>query len=139
MKVNEKVSTYLKQIMKEQKVSGLTDKEIDLYETALANYIKINKGKDWLDKDDIVLSIEEEGDYMVDMDKKMLEKVCNHMAKSIYNYRRKLFGIGSTPNAQSLIHFITELMKEQLPISYPNYEAIEKFWGRYKVENEITI
>ena len=71
---------------------------------------------------------------MVDMDKKMLEKVCNHMAKSIYNYRRKLFGIGQTPNAQTLIHFITELMKEQLPISYPNYEAIEKFWGRYRPE-----
>ena len=135
MKVNEKVSSYLQQLLKSQKVSGLTSKEIELYEDALQNYMVINKGQDWLGKDDITLETKEEGDFMVDMDKQMLEKACSHMAKSIYNYRRKLFGIGSTPNADRLIHFITELMKEQLPISYPNYEAIEKFWGRYTPEN----
>lgn len=135
MKINEKVSSYLKQLLKSQKVSGLTSKEIGLYEDALKNYMVINKGQDWLGRDDITLETKEEGDFMVDMDKQMLEKACSHMAKSIYNYRRKLFGIGSTPNAESLIHFITELMKEQLPISYPNYEAIEKFWGRYNPKN----
>jgi hypothetical protein len=135
MKINEKVSSYLKQLLKVQKVSGLTPKEIKLYEDGLRNHIVINKGQDWLDKDDITLTSKEEGDFMVDMDKEMIHKACNHMAKSIYNYRRKLFGIGSTPDAQRLVHFITELMKEQLPISYPNYEAIEKFWGRYNPEN----
>ena len=134
MKSSEKVGSYLKQLLKASQVSGLTKNEIELYVEALKNHIIINKGQTWLDKDDISLEVEEEGDFMVDMDKKMLEKACNHMAKSIYNYRRKLFGIGTTPNAQSLIHFITELMKEQLPISYPNYEAIEKFWGRYRPE-----
>ena len=134
MKSSEKVGSYLKQLLKASQVSGLTKNEIELYVEALKNHIVINKGQDWLDKDDISLEVEEEGDFMVDMDKKMLEKACNHMAKSIYNYRRKLFGIGHTPNAQTLIHFITELMKEQLPISYPNYQAIEKFWGRYNPE-----
>jgi len=134
MKSSEKVGSYLKQLLKASQVSGLTKNEIEIYAEALKNHIIINKGQTWLDKDDISLEVEEEGDFMVDMDKKMLEKACNHMAKSIYNYRRKLFGIGTTPNAQSLIHFITELMKEQLPISYPNYEAIEKFWGRYRPE-----
>ena len=134
MKSSEKVGSYLKQLLKASQVSGLTKNEIEIYVEALKNHIIINKGQTWLDKDDISLEVEEEGDFMVDMDKKMLEKACNHMAKSIYNYRRKLFGIGQTPNAQTLIHFITELMKEQLPISYPNYEAIEKFWGRYRPE-----
>ena len=134
MNINEKVGSYLKQLLKASQVSGLTKNEIELYVEALKNHIVINKGQDWLDKDDISLEVEEEGDFMVDMDKKMLEKACNHMAKSIYNYRRKLFGSGHTPNAQTLIHFITELMKEQLPISYPNYQAIEKFWGRYNPE-----
>ena len=134
MKSSEKVGSYLKQLLKASQVSGLTKNEIELYVEALKNHIIINKGQTWLDKDDISLEVEEEGDFMVDMDKKMLEKACNHMAKSIYNYRRKLFGIGHTPNAQTLIHFITELMKEQLPISYPNYQAIEKFWGRYNPE-----
>ena len=134
MKSSEKVGSYLKQLLKASQVSGLTKNEIELYTEALKNHIIINKGQTWLDKDDISLEVEEEGDFMVDMDKKMLEKACNHMAKSIYNYRRKLFGIGQTPNAQTLIHFITELMKEQLPISYPNYQAIEKFWGRYNPE-----
>jgi len=134
MKSSEKVGSYLKQLLKASQVSGLTKNEIVIYAEALKNHIIINKGQTWLDKDDISLEVEEEGDFMVDMDKKMLEKACNHMAKSIYNYRRKLFGIGQTPNAQTLIHFITELMKEQLPISYPNYQAIEKFWGRYNPE-----
>ena len=134
MKSSEKVGSYLKQLLKASQVSGLTKNEIEIYGEALKNHIIINKGQTWLDKDDISLEVEEEGDFMVDMDKKMLEKACNHMAKSIYNYRRKLFGIGHTPNAQTLIHFITELMKEQLPISYPNYQAIEKFWGRYNPE-----
>ena len=134
MKSSEKVGSYLKQLLKASQVSGLTKNEIEIYAEALKNHIIINKGQTWLDKDDISLEVEEEGDFMVDMDKKILEKACNHMAKSIYNYRRKLFGIGQTPNAQTLIHFITELMKEQLPISYPNYQAIEKFWGRYNPE-----
>ena len=134
MKSSEKVGSYLKQLLKASQVSGLTKNEIELYTEALKNHIIINKGQTWLDKDDISLEVEEEGNFMVDMDKKMLEKACNHMAKSIYNYRRKLFGIGQTPNAQTLIHFITELMKEQLPISYPNYQTIEKFWGRYNPE-----
>jgi len=137
MKTNEKVTSYLKKIMKDQKVSGLTDKEIILYESALLNHIKITKGNDWLDKDDIELSDVEVGDYMVSMDKQMLQKACEHMAKSIYNYRRKLFGIGETPNPQMLISFITELMKEQIPIKYPSYETLAKFWGRYKPQNDI--
>ena len=137
MKTNEKVTSYLKKIMKDQKISGLTDKEIILYESALLNHIKITKGNDWLDKDVIELSDVEVGDYMVSMDKQMLQKACEHMAKSIYNYRRKLFGIGETPNPQMLISFITELMKEQIPIKYPSYETLAKFWGRYKPQNDI--
>ena len=139
MNINEKVGSYLKQLLKASQVSGLTKNEIELYTEALKNHIIINKGQTWLDKDDISLEVEEEGDFMVDMDKKMLEKACNHMAKSIYNYRRKLFGIGETPNPQMLISFITDLMKEQIPIKYPSYETLAKFWGRYKPQSEISL
>ena len=103
MKSSEKVGSYLKQLLKASQVSGLTKNEIVIYAEALKNHIIINKGQTWLDKDDISLEVEEEGDFMVDMDKKMLEKACNHMAKSIYNYRRKLFGIGQTPDATGLL------------------------------------
>ena len=64
-----------------------------------------------------------------DHDKDMIIKLVRKLNNSIVNYRRKVFGSkGGAVSHVYIAHMLNLMMKEGMPIFYPNYELIDKFF-----------
>lgn len=114
-------------------LSGLTDNEKEEYKISLQNEIKRLKLNGLLN-DDENLSIEQEWIWKSNQDKLMLKKLFSHISKTIYNYRRKIYGWTKMPDEQFVSSVMYDMMKEVLMIYYPNYKAIDVFWGESDYE-----
>jgi len=74
-------------------------------------------------------------DWKMSQDKDMVIQMVESLSKRIFNYRRKIFGLKDTsPNKTYISHYVNELMKEGMPISYPNQKLIDKFFSGEKIE-----
>ena len=70
-----------------------------------------------------------------DHDKTMVMKLIKKMNSTIVNYRRKVFGLkGGMVSETHISHIVNELMKEGMPIFYPNRELIDKFFRGEPIE-----
>ncbi len=70
-----------------------------------------------------------------DHDKTMVMKLVKRMNSTIMNYRRKVFGLkGGMVSETHISHIVNELMKEGMPIFYPNRELIDKFFKGDPIE-----
>jgi len=68
-------------------------------------------------------------EWMMDMDKGMVIQMVGSLEKRIFNYRRKIFGlVGTTPQKEYIAYMVNEMMKEGLPIRYPDQDVIDKFF-----------
>ena len=74
-------------------------------------------------------------EWKMDMDKSMVVQMCESVAKRVFNYRRKVFGlIGTTPSSTYISHMVNEMMKEGMPIYYPDQDVIDKFFRGEPIE-----
>ena len=74
-------------------------------------------------------------EWMMDMDKSMVIQMVGSVEKRIMNYRRKIFGLKDTgPNKTYIAHMVNELMKEGMPIKYPDPELIDRFFKGGEIE-----
>lgn len=74
-------------------------------------------------------------DWKMSQDKEMVIQMVNSLEKRIFNYRRKIFGLKrSNPSSTYISHMVNELMKEGMPLFYPNRELIDRFFNGGKIE-----
>ena len=74
-------------------------------------------------------------EWMMDMDKGMVIQMVGSLEKRIMNYRRKIFGlVGTTPQKEYIAYMVNEMMKEGMPIRYPNQDVIDKFFRGEGIE-----
>jgi len=74
-------------------------------------------------------------DWKMAQDKEMVIQMVKSLEKRIFNYRRKIFGLkGTNPNSTYITHMVNELMKEGMPIFYPNRELIDRFFKGGEIE-----
>mgnify|MGYP003962418587 FL=1 len=74
-------------------------------------------------------------DWKMSQDKDMVIQMVKSLEKRIFNYRRKIFGlVGSNPNSTYIAYMVNELMKEGMPIFYPNPELIDRFFRDGEIE-----
>ena len=68
-------------------------------------------------------------EWMMLQDKEMVIQMVKSLEKRIFNYRRKIFGlVGTTPQKEYIAYMVNEMMKEGLPIRYPDQDVIDKFF-----------
>ena len=114
-------------------LSGLTKNEQEEYKISLKNEMKRLQIKKLLKEGD-KLSTEQEWIWKANQDKLMLMKLFRHMSKTIHNYRRKIYGWTNMPDQNFVSEVMQEMMKEALTIRYPNWKAIDVFWGESEYE-----
>jgi len=74
-------------------------------------------------------------DWKMSQDKDMVIQMVKSLEKRIFNYRRKIFGlVGSNPNSTYIAYMVNELMKEGMPLFYPNRELIDRFFKGGEIE-----
>ena len=74
-------------------------------------------------------------DWKMSQDKDMVVQMVNSLSKRIFNYRRKIFGLKDSGVSKAYISYmINELMKEGMPIYYPDYELIDRFFTGGEIE-----
>ena len=74
-------------------------------------------------------------DWKMSQDKDMVIQMVKSLEKRIFNYRRKIFGlVGSNPNSTYIAYMVNELMKEGMPLFYPNRELIDRFFNGGEIE-----
>ena len=74
-------------------------------------------------------------EWMMLQDKEMVIQMVKSLEKRIFNYRRKIFGlVGTTPQKEYIAYMINEMMKEGMPIRYPDQSVIDKFFRGGKIE-----
>jgi|TARA_Y100000296_G_scaffold85303_1_gene120840 hypothetical protein len=114
----------------------LTKVERNRYKESLKNSITRWRIKGLLGKDEIP----DTGgkliwDWKMSQDKDMVVQMVNSLSKRIFNYRRKIFGLKDSGVSKAYISYmINELMKEGMPIYYPDYELIDRFFTGGEIE-----
>ena len=74
-------------------------------------------------------------DWKMSQDKEMVIQMVKSLEKRTFNYLRKIFGLnGSSPNSTYIAHMVNELMKEGMPLFYPNRELIDRFFKCGEIE-----
>lgn len=74
-------------------------------------------------------------DWKMSQDKEMVIQMVKSLEKRIFNYRRKIFGlVGSSPQQEYIAYMVNELMKEGMPLFYPNRELIDRFFKGGEIE-----
>ena len=115
---------------------NFTPKEKDNIKENLKNTLSRWRMKGLIGKDELP----EEGSEIIwewkrDHDKDMIIKLVRKLNNSIVNYRRKVFGLkGGMVSEAHISHIVNELMKEGMPIFYPNRELIDKFFKGEPIE-----
>ncbi|MBT7755586.1 MAG: hypothetical protein HN726_05355 [Candidatus Magasanikbacteria bacterium] len=114
----------------------ITRVERERYKESLKNSITRWRIKGLLGKDEIP----DTGgkliwNWKMSQDKDMVIQMVSSVSKRIFNYRRKIFGLKDTgPNKTYIAHMVNELMKEGMPIFYPNPELIDRFFRDGEIE-----
>ena len=115
---------------------NFTPKEKDNIKENLKNTLIRWRMKGLIGKDELP-SVDSDiiWEWKRDNDKTMVIKLVKRMNSTIVNYRRKVFGLkGGMVSEAHISHIVNELMKEGMPIFYPNRELIDKFFKGEPIE-----
>jgi|TARA_B100001964_G_C14206082_1_gene588188 hypothetical protein len=115
---------------------NFTPKEKDNIKENLKNTLIRWRMKGLIGKDELP-SVDSDiiWEWKRDNDKTMIIKLVKRMNSTIVNYRRKVFGLkGGMVSEAHISHIVNELMKEGMPIFYPNRELIDKFFKGEPIE-----
>ncbi len=110
-------------------LSGLTPKEKEMYVKAFDIEMKMLKNNGLLDEDGLP-DDRQLDEWKISMDKNMIQKLVKRIHKTIFNYRRKIFGVSSMAPEPIIAEEINHLMKELIEIRYTNWEAWDKFFEK---------
>ena len=115
---------------------NFTPKEKDNIKENLKNTLSRWRMKGLIGKDELPgAGSEIIWEWKRDHDKTMVIKLVKRMNSTIVNYRRKVFGLkGGMVSEAHISHIVNELMKEGMPIFYPNRELIDKFFKGEPIE-----
>ena len=74
-------------------------------------------------------------DWKMSCDKDMTIRIVKSLTKRINNYSRKFFGLKGSPMMEGYVaHMVDIMMREGMPIQYPNRELIERFFRGEVIE-----
>ena len=74
-------------------------------------------------------------DWKMYEDKLMTIRLVKSLSKRINNYRRKMFGLKDSGANEIYIHHMVDIMmREGMPIRYPDPELIDRFFGGDGIE-----
>jgi len=115
---------------------NFTPKEKDNIKENLTNTLSRWRLKGLIGKDELPgVGSEIIWEWKRDHDKTMIIKLVKRMNSTIVNYRRKVFGLkGGMVSEAHISHIVNELMKEGMPIFYPNRDLIDKFFKGEPIE-----